>query len=35
MDIIILVLLPFFVKEIADFGFQISVWDVVFLRGQI
>ena len=35
MDIIIPVLLPFFVKEITGFGFEISIWDAVFVGGQI
>ena len=34
MDIIIPASLPFFVKEITDFGFQISKWYIVFVGVQ-
>ena len=35
MDVIILVLLPFSLKEFIDFGFQVSIWNLEFARGQI
>ena len=35
VGVIILVLLPFCVKEFIDFGFQVSIWNPDIVGGQI